>query len=105
KTSKEYHYDFKILKSVMEVNERQKFVLIPKIKSFFQNDLQGKVISVWGLSFKADTDDIREAPALTIIDELLKENAIIRVYDPQAMDHVKKIYQNKLIYCPDMYYA
>lgn len=105
KTSKEYQYDFKILRSVMEVNERQKFVLIPKIKSFFQNDLQGKVISVWGLSFKPDTDDIREAPALTIIDELLKENAIIRVYDPQAMDHVKKIYQNKLIYCPDMYYA
>lgn len=105
KTSKEYQYDFKILKSVMEVNETQKLVLMPRIKSFFQNDLEGKVIALWGLSFKPDTDDIREAPALSIIDELLKENAIVRVYDPQAMDHVKQIYQNKLVYCPDMYYA
>ena len=69
----EVDYSFNILKAVMEVNERQKIYLVPRIKKYFNNDLKNKKITLWGLAFKPNTDDIREAPALAIIDELLKE--------------------------------
>ena len=91
KSSKDVDYTFSILNSVMEVNERQKTILLPKIKKFFNNDLSGKHIAIWGLAFKPDTDDIREAPALYIIDELLAAGATVSAYDPEAMSNVKKL--------------
>ena len=91
KSSKDVDYTFSILNSVMEVNERQKTILLPKIKKFFNNDLSGKHIAIWGLAFKPDTDDIREAPALYIIDELLSAGATVSAYDPEAMPNVKKL--------------
>jgi UDPglucose 6-dehydrogenase len=75
KSGKEQHYDFKILQAVMEVNENQKTILLPRIKNYFRGSLQGKRIAVWGLAFKPDTDDIREAPALALIEALLAEGA------------------------------
>jgi UDPglucose 6-dehydrogenase len=89
KSSKDYNYDFKILDAVMEVNEKQKMHLIPKIKAYFRNNLQGKKFALWGLAFKPNTDDIREAPALSIIRELLAEGVSITAYDPEAMPNVK----------------
>jgi UDPglucose 6-dehydrogenase len=90
KSSNEANYDFKILNAVMDVNEKQKMHLIPKIKDYFKGHLKGKHFALWGLAFKPNTDDIREAPALYIIDALLKEGASISVYDPEAMSNVKK---------------
>jgi UDPglucose 6-dehydrogenase len=89
KSSSDIQYDFKILNAVMEVNNKQKLHLLPKIKSYFNNELKGKKIAFWGLSFKPNTDDIREAPALYIIDALLKEGAAVTAYDPEAMPNVK----------------
>jgi UDPglucose 6-dehydrogenase len=91
KSSKDVDYTFSILNSVMEVNERQKTILLPKIMKFFNNDLTGRHIAIWGLAFKPDTDDIREAPALYIIDELLAAGATVTAYDPEAMPNVKKL--------------
>ncbi|PKP49324.1 MAG: UDP-glucose 6-dehydrogenase [Bacteroidetes bacterium HGW-Bacteroidetes-12] len=96
KSGNEYGYHFSILESVMRVNEDQKTIIIPKIKNYFNNDLKGKKIALWGLAFKPDTDDIREAPALYIIDELLKLGAEITAYDPEAMENVKEKYGNKI---------
>lgn len=90
KTASEYSYDFKILKSVMKVNTIQKSVLTKKIKKFFKNDLAGKTVAVWGLAFKPNTDDIREAPALVIIEELLAMGAKVKAFDPEAMENVKR---------------
>lgn len=90
KSANDVDYNFSILHSVMEVNEQQKTILMPKIKKFFNNDLKGKRIALWGLAFKPDTDDIREAPALYIIDELLAAGAEVCAYDPEAMSNVKK---------------
>ncbi len=98
KTGKEYGYNFGILESVMDVNEKQKTIIVPKIAAYFKGDLKGKKIALWGLAFKPDTDDIREAPALYIIDELLKEGAIISVFDPEAMSNVKEIVGDKITY-------
>ena len=85
KSSREVKYDFRILNAVMEVNEKQKLHLVPKIKKYFDGSLKGKKIALWGLAFKPNTDDIREAPALYIIDALLKEGATVSVFDPEAM--------------------
>jgi UDPglucose 6-dehydrogenase len=89
KSSDEVDYDFKILKSVERVNEIQKTHLIPKIQAFFNNDLKGRHFALWGLAFKPNTDDIREAPALYIIQTLLNLGATIAVYDPEAMNNIK----------------
>ncbi len=105
KSAKEVNYDFKILESVMETNEKQKTVIVPKIKKYFNGDLKGKKIALWGLAFKPDTDDIREAPALYIIDELVKAGADISAYDPEAMDNVKNLIGNKISYAADEYDA
>ncbi|MCE7926700.1 MAG: UDP-glucose/GDP-mannose dehydrogenase family protein [Haliscomenobacteraceae bacterium CHB4] len=105
KTASEYSYDFKILKSVMKVNSIQKGVLTKKIRKYFKNDLAGKTISVWGLAFKPNTDDIREAPALIIIDELLKAGARVQAFDPEAMNNVKAIYGERIQLCNSMYDA
>lgn len=96
KTSEEYNYDFKILQSVMEVNEGQKTKLIPKIKDYFDGELKGKTIAVWGLAFKPYTDDIREAPSLENIKELLAAGAKVKAYDPEAAENVKNIFGNKI---------
>jgi len=96
KTAKDMGMTLKILDAVMDVNEKQKTILIPKIKEYFGGNLQGKKIAMWGLAFKANTDDIREAPSLYIIDELLKEGAEIIAFDPEAMDNVRKLIGDKI---------
>jgi UDPglucose 6-dehydrogenase len=105
KTASDYSYDFKILKAVMKVNTIQKSVLTKKIKKHYKNDLAGKTFAVWGLAFKPNTDDIREAPALVIIDELLALGASVRAFDPEAMANVKELYGNRIAFCDTMYEA
>ncbi|MBO9634730.1 MAG: UDP-glucose/GDP-mannose dehydrogenase family protein [Chitinophagaceae bacterium] len=103
KSSTEVEYDFRILNAVMDVNERQKLHLMPKIRKYFKNDLKGKKFAIWGLAFKPNTDDIREAPALYMIDELLKEGASVSVFDPEAMNNVKALVGNKIEYAESQY--
>ncbi len=103
KSAAEVKYDFSMLTAVMNVNERQKTIIIPKIKSYFNNDLKGKHFAVWGLAFKPDTDDIREAPALYVIEELLKAGATVTAHDPEAMENVKKIFGDKIKFSNDPY--
>lgn len=105
KSSQEVDYNFKILNSVIDINETQKTKLIPKIREYFNGDLSGKTIAVWGLAFKPYTDDIREAPALSNIKELLKLGAKIKAYDPEAMENVKEIMGNDIELCQDEYHA
>jgi len=105
KTGKEFNHNFELLKAVIEVNDRQKKILIPKIENFFEGDLSGKKFAIWGLSFKPETDDIREAPALYMIDELLQKGARVQVFDPEAMNNVKRKYGDKLQYAGNMYEA
>jgi UDPglucose 6-dehydrogenase len=105
RSSTEVNYEFRILDAVMDVNQKQKLHLIPQIKAYFNNDLKGKKIAVWGLAFKPNTDDIREAPALTIIDALLAEGVIISAYDPEAMNNVKAIYNDKINFAERQYDA
>src|ERR1035437_359951 len=104
-SSREIDYDFKILKAVMQVNEKQKLHLVQKIKTYFNNDLNGKKIALWGLAFKPNTDDIREASALTIIDELTKAGAKISAFDSEAMANVKRELGNKIEYAENQYDA
>lgn len=104
-SGKENNYSFKILGAVMDVNEKQKTVIVPKIKQFFNQNLTGKKIAIWGLAFKPDTDDIREAPALYIINELLIAGASIAAFDPEATQNVKNIYANKIEFSPNHYDA
>jgi len=104
-SAKEVDYSFNILKAVMQVNERQKIYLLPRIKKYFNNDLKNKKITLWGLAFKPNTDDIREAPALAIIEELLKEEATITAFDPEAMTNVKKILGDKITFAATQYDA
>jgi UDPglucose 6-dehydrogenase len=99
KSSRQVDYDFKILKSVMDVNQAQKTRLVPKVKEYFGGELNGKTIAVWGLAFKPYTDDIREAPALYNIDELLAAGAKVQAYDPEAMDNVKELLGDKIDFC------
>jgi UDPglucose 6-dehydrogenase len=98
-------YDFKILGAVMQVNEKQKRSLLPRMRKYFNNELKDKKIALWGLAFKPNTDDIREAPALYIIDELLKEGAIVTAFDPEAMNNVKKNYGSKIKFAGNQYEA
>ena len=102
-TSEENDYSFSILKSVMDVNEKQKVSIIEKIKKHFNGELKGKKIALWGLAFKPDTDDIREAPSLYIINALLDLGAKISAYDPEAMKNVKALIGNKISYGKDQY--
>ncbi len=105
KTGQDFGYDFKILKSVIEINERQRKSLIPKILNYFDGNLQGKKLAVWGLAFKPETDDIREAPSLVMIEELLKHGADITAYDPEAMENVKKKLGERINYASTPYEA
>jgi len=105
KTSTENDYEFKILDSVMKVNENQKTKLIPQIQKHFKGDLNGKKIAMWGLAFKPYTDDIREAPSLYNIDALLELGASVSAYDPEAMGHVKNILGDKITFTKNPYEA
>src|SRR5690606_6198389 len=98
KSGKDSNYNFNVLEAVIKVNDIQKKILIPRIKAFFNNDLKEKTFAIWGLAFKPETDDIREAPALYIINELLELGATIKVFDPEAMPNVKKELSNKIEY-------
>lgn len=104
-SAKEANYEFRILEAVMEVNEKQKVHLIPSIKAYFDGNLQGKHIALWGLAFKPNTDDVREAPALTIIEELLAEGATICAFDPEASNNMKEVTGNRISYCGSQYEA
>jgi len=103
KSAAEVNYHFKILNAVMEVNEQQKLYLIPGIKKYFKGKLAGKKIALWGLAFKPNTDDIREAPALYLAEVLLKEGATVAAFDPEAMKNVKELYGNRIT-CTDNQY-
>ncbi len=103
KSSTDVNYDFKILNAVMEINENQKLHLIPKINKYFKNDLKGKKFALWGLAFKPNTDDIREAPALYMIDALLAAGATVSAFDPEAMNNVKNLLGDKISYVDNQY--
>jgi UDPglucose 6-dehydrogenase len=103
KSGQEANFNFEILDAVMNVNENQKTVLFPKMKNFFKGDLNGKKIALWGLAFKPDTDDIREAPALYMIDELVAAGATITAFDPEAMPNVERLIGDKIKYGTDEY--
>jgi UDPglucose 6-dehydrogenase len=105
KTAQEHQYEFKILDAVMDVNRIQKMVLFEKIKNYFNGSLKGKTIGIWGLAFKPNTDDIREAPALYIIEALLSEGASVIAYDPEAIENVKKIFGTSILFVNDPYDA
>jgi UDPglucose 6-dehydrogenase len=105
KSSEEVNYEFKILNAVMDVNERQKLHLIPKVKKYFSGNLKGRHFALWGLAFKPNTDDIREAPALYMVDALLKEGATLSVFDPEAMNNVRHVLGDKVSYAESQYEA
>ena len=105
KTANEYKYDFKILKSVMNVNDIQRTVLAEKIKNYFGSELKGKTVAIWGLAFKPNTDDIREAPALYIIEELLKAGAKIKAFDPEAKENIEAIFGDRIQLVDEQYEA
>ncbi len=103
KTSDEHGYDFRVLDSVMKVNDTQRTIIFDKIMRYFQNDIKGRHIAVWGLAFKPDTDDIREAPALFLIEKLLASGATVSVFDPEAMPNVERIFGDRIRYAKDQY--
>lgn len=105
KSSNEVSYNFEILNAVMKVNEEQKLFLLPKINAYFKNDLKGKRFAMWGLAFKPNTDDIREAPALYMIDALTKAGAAVCAYDPEGMPNVKQALGNKVEFAASQYDA
>jgi UDPglucose 6-dehydrogenase len=105
KSAEENNYDFKILNSVMHVNEIQKKLLVEKVKKYFKGDIKGKKFALWGLAFKPETDDIREAPSLYVIDELLKEGAVVTAFDPEAMNNVKALLGDQISYAENQYDA
>jgi UDPglucose 6-dehydrogenase len=104
-SSREVGYEFGILNKVMDINEKQKLHLVYKIKRYYKDNVKGKHFALWGLAFKPNTDDIREAPALYIIDALLKEGATFSVFDPEAMNNVKHLLGDKIQYCENQYDA
>ncbi len=103
KSANEVNYDFNLLNAVMKVNENQKTIIIPKIKRYYNNNLKGKHFALWGLAFKPDTDDIREAPALYLIEELLAEGATVCAFDPEAMTNVKNLLGDKISFAENSY--
>lgn len=105
RSSREADYEFKIVDAVMEVNKKQKLHLVPKINSWFKNDIKGKKFALWGLAFKPNTDDIREAPALSIIHALVDAGATVAAYDPEAMPNVKREIGDKITYTQNQYDA
>ena len=105
RSGNEVDFSFRILDAVVDINEQQKTILFPKMKNYFQGDLSGKKIAIWGLAFKPETDDIREAPALYMIEKLKEAGAEITAFDPEAMDNVQRKIGDKINYVEDMYAA
>ncbi len=105
KSAHEVQYEFQILDAVMEVNEKQKLHLLPKIETYFANDIKGKHFALWGLAFKPNTDDIREAPALYIIKALLEAGATVAAFDPEAMPNVKQLLGDQISFAHNQYEA
>jgi UDPglucose 6-dehydrogenase len=105
KSANEVSYNFSLLNAVMQVNETQKTIIIPKVKRYFNQDLKGKHFALWGLAFKPDTDDIREAPALYLIDELLSAGASVTAFDPEGMNNVKQLLGDKISFAENQYDA
>ena len=105
KTAEQNGYEMQVLKAVENVNEKQKSILFDKFMKHFAGEVKGKIVAMWGLSFKPETDDMREAPALVLIDLLLNAGVCVKVYDPIAMDECKRRIGDKVIYCKDMYDA
>ena len=101
----EHDHDFQILNAVIEVNKSQKTILIPKIETYYNNRIENKTFAIWGLAFKPDTDDIREASSIELMDALLDRGATLNVFDPEAMSHIKKRYGDQLSYKKSMYEA
>ena len=105
KAGKDHQFDFSILNAVEQRNNEQKTVLFPKISTYFNSNLKGKKIAVWGLAFKPDTDDIREAPALYLINKLVESGAVITAFDPEAMENVRAQIGDKIQYTENEYDA
>lgn len=105
KVGEEYGYEMNVLKAVESVNNKQKNILFEKLSSFYNNNLENKTVAILGLSFKPETDDIREAPSLTLIDSLLDANIAVRAYDPAAMDEARTLLKDKIYYATDIYDA
>lgn len=105
KTAEKNGYSMRVLKAVEEVNENQKSILFDKLLNSYQGNIKGKRITIWGLAFKPETDDMREAPALVLIDKLVESGASVKVYDPIAMEECKRRIGDKVIYATDMYDA
>ena len=105
KSGQDVGYSFEILNSVIKINTLQKTILIPRVEAYFKGNLKGKTIAIWGLAFKPETDDIREAPALYVIEELLSKGAKINAFDPEAMSNVQKKLGNKISFSSNMYNA
>lgn len=105
KTAEQNGYEMRVLKAVEEVNDKQKRVLFEKLQHHYNGDLQGKTIALWGLAFKPETDDMREAPSLVLIDLLLNSGCTVKVYDPVAMEECHRRIGDKVIYCRDKYEA
>jgi UDPglucose 6-dehydrogenase len=105
KIAEAHQYNFEILKSVLSVNDRQRLSIVPKIKNYFGDDLHGRHFAMWGLSFKPNTDDVREAPALYIIQALLEAGATVTAYDPEGMENTHRELGNSIRYAKDQYQA
>lgn len=105
KTAEHNAYDMKVLQAVEAVNEKQKTILFEKLNKYYSGNLKGKTVAIWGLAFKPETDDMREAPSLVVIDLLLKADCIVKVYDPIAMNEAKRRLADKVTYARDMYDA
>lgn len=105
KIAEDNGYRMRVLQAVDEVNESQKSILFDKLSTYYDNDLQGRTIAMWGLSFKPETDDMREAPSLVLIERLAAAGCRIKVYDPIAMDECRRRFGDMLVYCGDMYEA
>lgn len=105
RTAEQYGYSMELLKAVEGVNERQKGVLFRKLYNYFEGNLADKTIAVWGLAFKPETDDMREAPSLVLIEKLLEAGCTVRVYDPAAMAEAERRLGDKVVYCSTMYEA
>ena len=104
RTAKEHGYTMQVIEAVEAVNERQKTIVCDKLQAMI-GDVQGKTIALWGLSFKPETDDMREAPALAVIDRLLRDGATVRVFDPVAMEECRRRIGDRVVYARDMYDA
>ena len=105
KTAEEHGYSMRVLKMVEAVNEDQKDILFRKLQKYYGGNLEGKTVALWGLAFKPETDDMREAPALVLVDKLLKAGCRVRVYDPAAMKEARRRFGESVYYSRDMYDA